>query len=289
MYEAGACHPKVFEGEPDFYGKQVQFFDQDQRYEQGINFYTKRFEHCLKEGDASAAARVMFDATPNYLEFPKRVFHIYNQAAAGDASSKLKVIYVLREPVERELVTYNMKANDYNLSVDKKNGWFADALENDGSLMTFERYSLAMLRMYIKDKAPYYRSGHYAMHLKEWAKFFERSQLLVLSYDELQISPSTVQRRIEQFIGKEYEAKLQAYDGIKPEDVPKRAVAVLEPLFRKSNDELYNFLLMNRGPKMEQTPFAPFQQRISPIKHEGLVLPNILMIGAQKAGTSAVS
>ena len=181
MYEAGACHPKVFEGEPDFYGKQVQFFDQDQRYEQGINFYTKRFEHCLKEGDASAAARVMFDATPNYLEFPKRVFHIYNQAAAGDASSKLKVIYVLREPVERELLTYNMKANDYNLSVDKKNGWFADALENDGSLMTFERYSLAVLRMYIKDKAPYYRSGHYAMHLKEWAKFFERSQLLVLS------------------------------------------------------------------------------------------------------------
>ncbi len=76
---------------------------------------------------------------------------------------------------------------------------------------------------------------------------------------------------------------------IRTEDIPKRAVELLEPIFRKSNEELYDFLRDNPGPSMEQSPFARFEQRIKLKEHHGLALPNILLIGAQKAGTSAVS
>lgn len=222
------------------------------------------------------------------MEFPQRVSDLYNEASAGDARSKLRLIFVVREPVERELVVYNMKANDYNQSADKKNGWFADAVESDGSLMSFTRYSLGKLRFYIKDKAAFYRSGLYAMHLKVWAKLFDRSQILVLNYDELRDDPSKVQWRIQQFIGRKFNRKLVTDDTIMPEDIPTRAIEVLEPLFRESNNELYSFLKTSPGPPMEEKPFPPFQQRITPKEHKGLVLPNVLIIGAQKAGTSAV-
>ena len=287
LYENNACHPKAFDGEPDYFDKQAQFFDQDIRYKQGIEFYKKRFEHCLSKGNA--ASRIIFDATPNYLEFPKRVFNIYNQPSAQDAKSRLKLIFVLREPVEREFIAYTMKVNDYKQSQDKNNRWFVDVLENDGSLMSFNRYSLAVLRMYITDQAAYYRSGLYAMHLKQWVKYFDRKQILIINYNELVIDSLKVQSRIQEFLGLNFENKITVYDAINAGDIPSRAVEVLEPLFRKSNSELYDFLRNNTGSKIEEALFPPFPQRTTPRKHIGMVLPNILLIGAQKAGTSAAS
>eukprot|EP00804_Cyclotella_cryptica_P002094 CCRYP_006514-RA/>CCRYP_006514-RA protein AED:0.02 eAED:0.02 QI:275/1/1/1/1/1/3/82/699 len=285
LFQAGACHPQVFENEPSYYATQVQFFDQDRRYNQGLEFYSKRYEHCLEE----EGAEILLDATPNTLEFPQRVHDIYSQDAAGSAMATLKLIFVLREPVERELAAYKLKANDYKQSTDKKNGWFSDAVHEDGTLMTFEQYSLKVLRMYIKEKLDYYRSGLYGMHLIEWAKLFNRNQLLVLNYDEIRDDPSKAQWRIEQFLGKNLGGSLSAYDVIQTEDIPKRAIKLLEPLFRKSNEVLYDFLRDNPGPSVEQSPFSRFKQRISPKEHTGLVLPNVLLIGAQKAGTSAVA
>lgn len=285
LFQTGACHPQVFEGEPSYYANQVQFFDQDHRYNQGLEFYSKRYEHCQNEEGTG----FLLDATPNTLEFAQRVYDIYSQDSARDAMATLKLIFVLREPVERELVAYNLKANDYRQSTDKKNGWFSDAVHEDGTLMTFEQYSLKILRMYIKEKLDYYRSGLYAMHLKEWARLFKRSQLLVVNYDEIRDEPSKAQWRIEQFLGKNPGGTLSAYDVIHTEDIPTRAIKLLEPLFWKSNNEMYDFLRDNPGPLVEQSPFSRFEQRTNPKEHRGLVLPNVLLIGAQKAGTSAVS
>lgn len=258
LYEAGACHAKVFVGEPAYYDKQVQFFDQDARYKQGTKFYKKRFEHCLDEGQSS----IIFDATPNTIEFPQRVFDVYSQASM-DAKSRLKVIFVLREPVEREFLRYKMKANDYNQSNDKKNGWFTDAVSKDGSLMSFEQYSSSVLRLYIKDKAKSYTTGLYAMLLKEWAKLFDRGQLLILNYDEIRDSPHRAQWRIQKFIGTDFALNLaEKDDAISTEGISETAIKVLEPLFRKSNEELYDFLSHNStGPWMEQSPFPHFTQK----------------------------
>jgi hypothetical protein len=285
LFQTGACRPRVFQNEPPFHASQVQFFNQDQRFNQGIGFYTKRYAHC----NASGAADIMLDATPDTLVFPQRVFDIYSQDSAGGALMRLKLIFVLQHPIEREFARYNLKAADYQRSTDKRNGWFSDVIDVDGSLMTFDQYTLEVLRVNIKEKLGSYSSGLYAMHLKAWTKLFDRnSKLLVLNHDEIRKDPSKMQWRIEAFLGKKLVGgELSASET--SESIPQRAIRILEPLFRKPNEELYDFLRDVQGPSMEQRPFPRFQQRTTKKNITGLVLPNVLLIGAQKAGTTAVS
>jgi hypothetical protein len=191
------------------------------------------------------------------------VFDIYNQAFASEGESRLKVIFVLREPVEREYVRYKMKCNDYNQSNDKMNGWFVDAVKGDGSLMTFDEYSSDVLGFLIKNNTMSYTLGLYGMRLKKWAKCFGRSQMLVLNYDEILDRPQKAQWRIQQFIGMEFAHVLaEKDDAIRTEDIPYEAVEVLEPLFRESNEEMYDFLGAYPGPWSEESPFPHFAQKV---------------------------
>ena len=89
MFDSGdVCSAKVFPNEPDFYNKETHFFNEQKRYEQGIEFYAKRFEHCSKgnwkwwqlfqPGSKKKSSYIM-DATPNTLLHAKKVHGIYNQ------------------------------------------------------------------------------------------------------------------------------------------------------------------------------------------------------------------
>ena len=91
------------------YSIQVQFFDNPQRYNQGIEFYAKRFAHCIEEGTPD----LRLDATPNTIEHSQRVYDLYSQPAARDILQNLKLILIVREPIERELSSYNHKVFDY--------------------------------------------------------------------------------------------------------------------------------------------------------------------------------
>ena len=53
------------------------------------------------------------DATPNYFIESSKVYKIYTDEKAGDATAKLKPIAILREPISRELSWYNHKLYAY--------------------------------------------------------------------------------------------------------------------------------------------------------------------------------
>lgn len=59
--------------------------------------------------------------------------------------------------------------------------------------------------------------GEFGRHLKSWAHLFDRKQMLVLSSSELQISPHKAQWRIEQFLGKFFEGKLESVSDMRDE------------------------------------------------------------------------
>lgn len=63
------CIPKVFQGEPHYFAKEVSFFNHDHRYEQGVEFYAKRFNHCNDE-----EYPFQIDATPHVIKYPERVW-----------------------------------------------------------------------------------------------------------------------------------------------------------------------------------------------------------------------
>lgn len=114
--------------------------------------------------------------------------------------------------------------------------------------------------------------------------------MLLLDFDELQDTPEKVQWRIRQFLGKDVPGELPRLRGkTKTTRVPRLASQVLEPIFEVKNQELYQFLDLYPGPWMEARPFPRFEVLLEKENAEKiLLLPNILLIGAQKAGTTSV-
>lgn len=244
--------------------KQVQFFDNSARYDKGIDFYAKRYAHCIDEG----VGLLRMDATPNTIEHPHRVHEIYTQSAAGDVISSLKIMLIVREPIDRELSLYNHKVFNFKEAEAKEkrgwvNGtWYRDVVhKSDGSVKTFTEYC-GFVKEYMTYGAPTYTISRYVDHLKKWASLFDRKQILVLSYDELQNDPSKVQQRVEQFLGSKFDGTLartnDSGSASKVKEIPESAVKILQPVFQELNLELYDWLNKNPGPDMEQSPFPHF-------------------------------
>ena len=251
--EGGFGRPRVFDGEPWYYSKEVHFFDIDSRYAKGLAFYAKRFEHHT----------MTMDATPDTLAFPDRVRSIYE--AAGQANS-VKIIVLLREPIFRELSLYNHLAHDWRtLRESEKTNWHRQVINPDGSLMDFEEFvSSVSVPAFAQETGPgrSTRFSMYAFHLRKWFDLFDRQQILVLSYEELKNHPETLQTRVCTFIGKEIPGNLKRansndspYKVQQPSSRVKQALSkILEPL----NEELYSLLRSQPGPPMEQSPFPRF-------------------------------
>lgn len=249
----GFGRPHVFGSEPWYYSKEVHFFDIDSRYAKGLAFYAKRFEHHT----------MTMDATPDTLAFAERVRSIYD--AAGQAES-VKIIVILREPVSRELSLFNHLAHDWRtLSDSEKTGWNRQIIKSNGSLMSFEDFvTCVSVPAFADENGPGRSTRHsmYAFHLRKWFALFDRRQILVLSYQELEDHPGSLQARVRAFLGKDIPGELKHANSNdnpqklrEPSPPAKHALSkILDPL----NDELYSLLESHPRPPMEQNPFPRF-------------------------------
>lgn len=250
----GYCRPKVFDGEPDFYSKEVHFFDIDSRYCKGLKFYSKRFDGC--DG---------LDATPDTLQFAERVHSCY-AAAGGNQSRLVKIMVILREPILRELSLYNHLAYDCRyLPVKERTTWQEQVLNDDGTIMTFDEFVAKVSIPGLAAKSDVGRSsrhGLYASYLKSWFELFDRSQILVLSYQELEENPRKLQERIQKFLNRKIPGELaraNSNDSAQKVRSPsQKALDSLEQVFAAENEKLYSLLDSNPGPSMEDRPFPRF-------------------------------
>ena len=102
----------VSAGEEEHLGKEVHFFDDDARYQQGPAFYSRKFQHCKAE----RGSNLVMDATPNTLLYPQRVYDTYSEVGGIKALSKVKLIAILRDPISREKSLYDHKKMLYRQS-----------------------------------------------------------------------------------------------------------------------------------------------------------------------------
>ena len=241
----------------------MHFFDNQSIYQLGSEFYSGLFEHCEKRNDT----QLIMDATPETLLNPSRVHNVYSNVPGGLAQS-LKMIVILREPISREFYLYNQNKTLH-------------------STMSFDKYAEQILKKQIREQRANGLSRMAVDQLSPWTKHFKRSQLLVLSYDELEYNRNRFKWRVEKFLGKKLNGKFvqDEENDILARQVPPAANEILEPLYWGINMELYHWLDLHRGPKMEQIPFLEFELGNSP----EVVLPNVLLIGAQFSGISLVS
>ena len=273
---AGFTRPTLFDNEPDFYNKEVHFFDINHRFCQGVEFYAQRYSSISQ---SCPSHRPGLDATPETFAFPDRVRATY-EAAGGNQVNTVKFIVILREPVARELSLYNHLVYDcLRLPAAERNSWHNQVLvaehtanESDGidssAILAFDDfvYHVSLPGLSVNDgPGRSSRLGLYALYLRQWFRVFNRNQILVLSYDELQNDAQRLQQRIRDFLGvsatllPDMLPKSNCNDGPHKVKAPSpEAQQALNLIFEPFNEELYRLLEDSPGPPMEQRPFPKF-------------------------------
>ena len=143
-------------------------------------------------------------------------------------------------------------------------GWLRDIVDGSGKLLTFEEFSEKVTRVDML-RSNSTRASNYAYLLERWFSMFDRKNILVLSYDEVQNNPDKAQWRVRQFLGAHIPGELprantkeNSTKSVKK--ISPRVKKILGPLFVKKNEALYRLLEKHKGPWMEQRPFPRFQE-----------------------------
>jgi hypothetical protein len=182
LHDILSLHPKIYLPE----GKETQFFVKKQLYKKGVGYYEyKYFPH------NNIKNIICGEICPQYMSSNKTPERIYNELG-----SNIKLIFMLRDPIERSISHYTMKTRTFeNLSFDDailralrigesdlpKNkeimtkhlnyNCFEDIEKNDIEKDAF-RYSR------------YIYPGLYATILEEYLKYFPKENIIIVLFND---------------------------------------------------------------------------------------------------------
>ena len=258
MFEGGFRRPRVFDGEPSYFSKEVHFFQDDRRFEKGISFYASRFENDNERGTGP-----YLDASPGTFTRPDRVRDTY-EAAGGNQVNEVKFIVMLREPIARELSIYNhmtdlVRVREKSAYSNSTEWYRRDVVRDDGCLMSFDEFVEKKTLHSIKSGT---NRGLYTEKLQDWFALFSREQILVLSYDEFTIDKPKIQERVQKFLGRTIPGEFKHVNShsspFKVREISPETRLKLIDAYKPHNEELYKLLDALPGPPMEQSPFPRF-------------------------------
>jgi hypothetical protein len=171
------AHPQVW-AQPR---KELHFFDN--RWHWGPRWYAEQFPPRRPGGP-----RVRLEGTPDYLQQPLIAERVH-QTLPG-----VKLIVVLREPVERALSWYHHQRRWGGL-VGSAEAVIARELEEINALPAAERRALGW-------RAPNCLAGSlYDEQLLSWRQHFPRENMLSLHFEDLRRNPGQATRRALAFLG----------------------------------------------------------------------------------------
>ena len=153
-------HPEISMSHP----KELNFFVEHQRWEQGIDWYKSNFT----EPD-----KVMGESSPNYTRhplFPGVPERMY--ALMPD----VKLVYCVRDPVQRIMSHY---VHDY--SIGEQNRPFAEAV--------------------LDEREAYLWISRYHYQLEQYLKFYSASQVKIVVLEEVKAKPQETLREVFEFVG----------------------------------------------------------------------------------------
>ena len=175
-------HPEIGMASP----KEVHLFDSpkyssDWTPEQIDKRYGSRFAHC-------SGVRILGEATPSYMFVPEigRDLARYNP--------DLKLIVLLRDPVERAVSHYYMEKNRGR---ERRPLWFALLREP----FRLRRCRDGRVQGSVTQRCSYRTRGLYSLQLRNLYRFFDRDQMLVVGSRELLERHDEVLRRVFAFLG----------------------------------------------------------------------------------------
>ena len=233
LYDYLSNHPQIIPSPV----KELFYFDD--YYQRPINWYKSFFptEKQKEKLERDLVARVITgEASPSYF------FHPYAARRIKETLPQVKLILVLRDPIERAYSHYNhiKRLNREPLS-------FEEAIEKEQERITPDIEKLAKDEFYKADQRrdySYLTRGYYAKQLTEWYKYFPKEQLLVVQSEEFYKDTPRVYNEIVEYLGLNsytlpvFEAKnALKYAKMAPETKEK-----LKAYFAPKNEELYELL-----------------------------------------------
>lgn len=219
-------HPLILAPEDK---SEVHFFDLN--FEKGPKWYKEQFP------ERPSPDYLVGEKSPYYIVHPlvpKRMFSLY---------PKVKVIMILRNPVDRAYSHYQ-----FNRNRDKESLSFEEAIKAESSRLAEEEKKLKQNPLYHSSayKAySYLTRGVYVDQIQRWLSYFPSEQILVLSLDDLKVDSKRVTDEVFAFLGlpeyeinPQFDKKKSNYAPMSPE-TRKKLIKYFQP-YNQQLEELLN-------------------------------------------------
>ena len=237
LHEYLVSHP----GTVASYVKEIHYFDINFQNKEswyrahfGLRFYYSLLRMVRKAG------RVTGDCTPYYL------FHPHAPSRASKKYPQIKLIVVLRNPIDRAYSHYL-----HNKRKGRESRSFEEAIADEQAKMPGETQRLKENPehdCHYHRHYSYLSRGLYIDQLLRWTSFYPSEQLLVLQSEEMFTSPQNVFSRVLNFLDLE-DHYLDSYEAfnkqIYPAKMDRETRAQLNAFFAPYNSRLYEFLNIN--------------------------------------------
>lgn len=233
LYDYIIKHPCVYPATH----KEIHFFDTN--YKIGLNWYRSYFPTIFEKYYVKKIHKKDFvtgEASPMYIfdtRAPKRI---------SQTIPKLKLIAILRNPIDRAYSHYNMQVrNDYETLS------FEEAIKAEEKRLAGEREKEASdehyISVHLRDHS-YLERGIYVDQLKIWMHDIAKKQFLILTSEELDNNLTKVLDDIFEFLGiPKYNLKnLEKANVGMYKEINTETRKFLTEYFKPHNERLYKFL-----------------------------------------------
>jgi Sulfotransferase domain len=248
LYRYLVAHPAVASAMPS---KGVHYFDT--HFDESLAWYRGHFPTILAARYTRVRRGVDLitgEASPYYL------FHPRVPERVADALPNVKLIVLLRDPIER---AYSHYANEVARGYEELS--FEQALDREARRLKGESEKLETDPGYhslAHQHHSYLARGLYLEQIERWRSFFPRDQLQILSAERLFADPSAVLAEVHDFLGVERRplAAYEEHNARRREPMRRVTREWLEEFFAEPNRRLFDYLGADFGwnRRSERTP-----------------------------------
>lgn len=173
--------------------KEVGYFDVN--FHRGLNWYRMHFpvEDAASTTDCAAQATQTGESTPYYI------FHPLAAERIAATLPAVKIIILLRNPVDRAFSHYQLKLKRRQETLS-----FEQAIEAETERLAGEHDKIISDPQYYSpchDRYSYLARGLYLEQIRRWERFFPPEQLLILESGDLFRHTADVYARVLEFLG----------------------------------------------------------------------------------------
>lgn len=170
----------------------------------------------------------------NHPHAPKRILKLL---------PNVKIIILLRNPIDRAFSHYNMETDQ-----GKETLSFKDSIEHEDERIIPEYEKMEQNENYYGRKYYWYshvEAGMYIKYLKRWVEMFPKNQILIVKSEDLFENTSITYNKVLQFLGLSNH-ELSGYKKFKERQYTEKLDPDLKKklleFYKPHNEELYKFL-----------------------------------------------